>query len=138
MGGERVICADGERVDGWGAVGDGVCGGAADYGDGEDGAGEGGDWGGMCFFFLLLFFLSFSKLKAFSHSLFFRFGGREGGKLYFFLGLESLVGIWIYGSMGTKSGCFFFWGKRFSNLILLQIVLDWDLNANHGWCANRF
>lgn len=74
MGGERVICADGECVDGWGAVGDGVCGGAADYGDGEDGAGEGSGWGGMClaFFFSLsflggVFFLS--KFKAF-HSLF--------------------------------------------------------------------
>lgn len=70
MGGERVICADGECVDGWGAVGDGVCGGAADYGDGEDGAGEGSGWGGMClaFFFSLSFlggFFFFLNLKLF-------------------------------------------------------------------------
>lgn len=31
VGGERLICADGERADGGSAVGDGVCGGAADY-----------------------------------------------------------------------------------------------------------
>lgn len=61
MGGERAICADGECVDGWGAVGDGVCGGAADYGDGEDGAGKGGGWGGMC----LVFFLSPSLSSRF-------------------------------------------------------------------------
>lgn len=49
MGGQRLICADGERVDGGSALGHGVCGGAADYGDGEDGTGEGGGWGGKCF-----------------------------------------------------------------------------------------
>lgn len=47
VGGQRLICSDGERVDGGSAVGDGVCGRAADYGDGEDGTGEGGGWGGM-------------------------------------------------------------------------------------------
>lgn len=47
MGGQRLICADGERVDGGSALGDGVCGGAADYGDGENGTGEGGSWGGF-------------------------------------------------------------------------------------------
>lgn len=93
--------------------------------------------GEVCAFFFLLFFLSFSKLKAFFHSLFFSVWGKGGGKTVFFPGIGKSCGIWIYGSMGTKSGCFFFWGG-FSNLILLRIVLDWDLNANHGWCANRF
>lgn len=59
MGGQRLICANGERVDGGSAVGDGICGGAADYGDGENRAGEGGGWGGMWFLFSF-FFLLFS------------------------------------------------------------------------------
>lgn len=113
MGGERVICADGERVNGWGAVGDGVCGGAADYGDGEDGAGEGGDWGGMCFFSFLLFF-SFSKLKAFSHSLFFSVwwkGGRED--CIFSWDWEVLWGFGFMAPWGPSLDVSFFGEKGF-------------------------
>lgn len=76
MGGQRLICADGERVDGGSALGHGVCGGAADYGDGEDGTGEGGGRGGKCFF------LSSSSFSFFS-------SGGGGGFFIYFLGLGS-------------------------------------------------
>lgn len=99
MGGERVICADGERVDGWGAVGDGVCGGAADYGDGEDGAGEGGDWGGMCFFFSSFLPLLFQTKGFLSFSFFFGLGEGRGENCIFSWDWEVLwdLDLWLHG-----------------------------------------
>lgn len=82
MGRQRVICANGERVDGRSALGDGVCGGAADYGDGEDGTGEGGGWGGKCFFFLF-FLLPLSFLV----------GG--GGRVFFIFSIHILWFIFL-------------------------------------------
>lgn len=124
MGGQRLICADGERVDGGSALGDGVCGGAADYGDGEDGTGEGGGWGGKCFFSpLLLLLLSLSFL--------------EGVFLYFLSYFWQGIYIYIYCGLFPWFGNFllarvwmFFWERGFFRKNDSVTGFAWAVNMN--------
>lgn len=95
--------------------------------------------GEVCAFFSSSFLPLLFQIKGFfSFSFFFSVWGKGGRKTVFFPGIGKSCGdldLWLH---GDQVWMFLFFGGGFSNLILLRIVLDWDLNANHGWCANRF
>lgn len=134
MGGQRFICADGERIDGGSALGDGVCGGAADYGDGEDGTGEGGGWGGKCFFFFFL--ILFSRGVFFLYFLFSVWQGDIYIYIYVYCGLFSLVWKVLVANfifmLYVARVCMFFGKGGFRKMIQSRVLLGLGIcmNAN--------
>lgn len=135
MGGQRLICADGERIDGWSALGDGVCGGAADYGDGEDGTGEGGGWGGKCFFFFF-FLLLFSRVFFYIFSFLFGRGIYICIVVYFLWFGKFLWRILFYTLCGPSLHVF--WERGFRKMIQSRVLLGLGIcmNANQ-WMGEQ-